>query len=98
MTPLDEYFDALPLRTLLTDFTELAKHAEPEEMQRLIRLVFRRVVWNPEGVHHVEFYNLPKTRPGHIRPSLEKRFTSKGWLDGPDRTRTGDLLRDRQAC
>ena len=46
----------------LCDFKELASVAEPEELQKLIRLAVRRIEWMPEGVHRVQFYYLPKTK------------------------------------
>jgi len=61
---VDERFEAEPLRTILTDFVALAEEATPEEIQRLLRLIVRRVEWFPDGSRYVEFYHMPKSRRG----------------------------------
>jgi hypothetical protein len=61
LTPLDENYNADGLRKLLSDFCSLAKNAHPEEMQKLLRLVVRRIEWKSMGSHRVQLYHLPKT-------------------------------------
>lgn len=98
LTPLSDYFDPLEMRGILTDFTLLVREATPEELQRLIRLIVRRVEWTPDDDGHwVEFYPIRKTRHG-LGPHLDNRFEINERSSGPDRIRTGDLLRDRQTC
>lgn len=60
LAPLDNHFDADVQRSLLLRFGELAGVAEPEELQRLLRLMVRRVEWEPDGAHRVQFYHLQK--------------------------------------
>ncbi len=50
-------FDAQTFMKTLCDFKKLASVAEPEELQKLIRLAVRRIEWMPEGVHRVQFYS-----------------------------------------
>ena len=40
----------------------------------------------------------PLTNPYAARIYADKDKLKTGFFNGPDRTRTGDLLRDRQAC
>jgi site-specific DNA recombinase len=97
LVPLQDYFETLPLRETLTEFSTLAAGADRAKIQTLIRLVIRRIEWMPDGNHAVEFYQMPKSRHGRIAPHLDLRLESNVRSDGPDRIRTGDLLRDRQA-
>ena len=48
------------LRTRLQSLELIRKTAEPEELQRLLRLMVRRVEWSPEGAHKVQLYVLPR--------------------------------------
>ena len=48
------------LRTRLESLGIIRKSAEPEELQRLLRLMVRRVKWSPEGKHKVQLYVLPR--------------------------------------
>ena len=103
LAPSEIPVDPQQIRELLGNFDRLVAFAEPEELQRLIRLIVRRVEWVPTDsgsvVHRVEIY-LSNQRQGNL--TLIKNpnfwFESKQRLDGPDRIRTGDLLRDRQTC
>lgn len=106
LVPMDEYFDTLPLRKTLSNFSALAGEAEPVEMQQLLRCMVRRIEWQPSGEHVVEFYGAKKSGAKKTRGNSEELplATPNNWLeverrsDGPDRIRTGDLLRDRQTC
>ena len=60
LTPLNENFEASGIESLLRDFATLARYAEPEEIQRLLRLMIRRVEWKTQGNNKVQFYHLPK--------------------------------------
>lgn len=80
---------------MLADFNEVTQIAEPEELQRLLRLLVRRVEWMPEGEHRV-YYALNAVKTASLKQ--QKLVQTNVWSGGPDRTRTGDLLRDRQAC
>ena len=60
LTPLNENFDASGIESLLRDFSTLARYAEPEEIQRLLRLTIRRIEWKTQGNCKVQFYHLPK--------------------------------------
>ena len=95
LLPIENSFDAATFGRRLADFSTLAKAAEPEELQRLLRLTVRKMEWMPDGAHRMELY-LPMGAPGKT-PSTDW-FKTNERSDGPDRIRTGDLLRDRQAC
>ncbi len=57
---LQERFDALPLRTMLSHFDTIAQAAQPAEMQRILRATVHRLEWQPAGEHVVNFYRLPR--------------------------------------
>ncbi len=61
------------LQQTLNEFAALAKRADREKLQRLIRLMVQKIEWTPEGDQVVEFYHIPKARldPLWIKP----RFT-----------------------
>lgn len=58
LAPAEMRFDAVKMRAALADFDRLIRHALPEEVQRLMRLLVRRIEWMPEGNHKVQFYAL----------------------------------------
>ena len=58
---LNTEFEAESLRSILTDVVRLAQEATPEELQRLLRLIVRRIEWLPDGTRWIEFYNLGNT-------------------------------------
>jgi site-specific DNA recombinase len=60
LQPVEDSLDIEALRENLKDFGELVKVAQPEELQRLLRLMVRRVEWKPEGKQHIEFFCLPR--------------------------------------
>ncbi len=112
IAPLEQKPDVHSLRAVLSDFTRMTRAAEPVQVQRLLHLMVRRVSWNPEGRHSMQLYKLPDLRQEHkiekmetqkempnpLAPVSANRFDISRWSDGPDRIRTGDLLRDRQTC
>lgn len=76
--PLNVRFDPAEFRKMLANFHTLARVAEEEELQRLIRLMVRRIEWMPEGEHRVQYY-LP-------RPAIHREwFATQVHSDGPDR-------------
>jgi DNA invertase Pin-like site-specific DNA recombinase len=56
LTPLDTSFDDGVFRKVLGDFSIIREHADPEELQRMLRLVVRQVAWMPEGNHRVDYW------------------------------------------
>ena len=92
--------DVEALRGLLSDFATLAEQAEPIELQRLLRLLVRRVVWNPCGQHTIELYDLSGAKKEGSQkqkmpnPELlqeeKDRFDISIWNGWPGRTRTSD--------
>ncbi len=116
IAPTENKPDAQALRTVLADFTIVTRGAEPVQLQRMLRLMVRRITWNPEGCHSIQLHKLPNRLPdlreefkkermetqkemsNPLAPEGADRFDISRWSDGPDRIRTGDLLRDRQAC
>ena len=100
LAPTIAEFDTAALQSKLTDFAAASRVAEPQELQRLICFLVRKVEWSPDGNHRIELYPLRKKRGSNPVPplsALENRLESNVWSGGPDRIRTGDLLRDRQA-
>jgi hypothetical protein len=92
LRPLEQNFDEKSFRRSLVRFSELSEKATEEERQRLFRLLVKRIDWLPEGEQRMLFYYLPE-------PKRDKDwFATSVRSDGPDRIRTGDLLRDRQTC
>lgn len=88
LNPLADRFNSDAVRAALTDFSAIAAEARPEELQRLLRLMVRRVEWGSSGSHRVQLWNLPKANQSSQR--------GKDWFDitmgsgCPGRTRTSD--------
>jgi site-specific DNA recombinase len=59
VAPAEQAIDAHALRRFLTDFEKLAEAAEPQELQKVMRLAMQRVEWGPDGRHKLLFYPLP---------------------------------------
>ena len=59
VAPAQEAVDGRALWKYLADFQSLSKAAQPEELQKLIRLAVKRIQWEPDGKHKVQFYSLP---------------------------------------
>lgn len=57
------------LRNRLQSLEVIRKTAQPEELQRLLRLMVRRVEWSPQGKHKVQLYVLPtkKRMPADLK-------------------------------
>jgi hypothetical protein len=92
LQPLQSSLDAGEFYEMFSHFTDVAQNADPEKMQRLLRLMIRRIEWLPDGGHSIEYFGLP------VNGKAKNWFYTTVCSDGPDRIRTGDLLRDRQAC
>ena len=79
LTPLNKNFDASGIESLWRDFATLARYAEPEEIQRLLRLMIRRVEWKTQGNNKVQFYHLPKR--GNIKTNCPPaQSANRQWL------------------
>ena len=92
LRPLEDSIDASTFSAMLENFGELAHQSDPEQLQRILRLMVRRVEWGPEGKRSLEYYCPPPKK--WARDWFQTNVRS----DGPDRIRTGGLLRDRQTC
>jgi site-specific DNA recombinase len=77
LAPLAENFDAATFRSILVDFDEFAREAEPEELQRVLRLMVKRIEWGTNGWHRVHFYHLPKSRLPH-QSTVRRWFETNG--------------------
>jgi hypothetical protein len=61
---IDDHFDAGVIHGILGSFVSMAKAAQPEELQRLMRLAVRQIEWMPDGGHRVMFRHFAK--PAHL--------------------------------
>ena len=59
VAPAEQAVDAQSLQSSLADFGKLAQVAEPQELQKVMRLTLKRVEWGNDGKHKVQFYSLP---------------------------------------
>ena len=82
---LEEHFDAATFREVVTSFVELSSQVEPEELQRLLRLMVRRIERMPGGAHRAQYYHLPRTGNG------KDRFYTERYFEAACRIRTGDF-------
>lgn len=60
LRPAETRVDVEALRLRLHAFDLIRKAAYPDELQRLLRLLVRRVKWSPEGAHTIQLYVLPQ--------------------------------------
>ncbi len=88
LQPLEHRFDAGAFCGMLADFSEVAQVAEPEELQRLLRLFVRRVEWMPQGEHRV-YYALDNLKSGRLKEKVPVQ--TNVWSGGPDH-RSCELL------
>ncbi len=83
--PAQEAVDRRALRNYPADFQSLAKAAQAEELQKIIRLVVKRRGWGPDGKHKVLFYSLPlnaQTNQGPSpSPSKNEKEGEEPWFD-----------------
>ena len=82
LAPLDYKFDWEEVRRALSDFGRIREFAEPVELQRLLRLIVRRVEWMPDNAHRVYYY-LPKDngRKKNLKPFTGSRLECFGESD-----------------
>ena len=78
LAPLGCGIDVRSVREQLVSFAEIIEEAEPEEMQRLMRLMVRRIEWMPQGAHRVQFYLQPLStrRQKPLKEGVENEKTS----------------------
>ncbi len=103
LSPLEKQIDPQALRRRMKDFSNLVKVAEPVEVQRLLRLMVRRIEWVPDGAHRVELYAVRQGRRREARASKDDGDGPIEWLQtnvsfgGAEGIRTPDLLSAIQA-
>jgi site-specific DNA recombinase len=102
LTPLEERFDSAGFRQALTAFNDLAQEAQPQELQRMLRLLTKKVEWGSDGTHRMHFHSLPEQVLAQQSLPLTKKSVSPpkaentDWFDitmsrgCPGRTRTSD--------
>lgn len=90
LLPLQDYFETIPLRETLAEFSALAPGVDKAKLQKLIRLSIKRIEWLPDGEHAVEFYQMPKWRRNGSAAPLETWLESNEWSDTPGRIRTSN--------
>lgn len=72
LSPLHSGIDASAFRRQLIDFSDIVAEAQPDEMQRLMRLMVKQIEWMPKesqaddlpGAHRVQFYAWPEQNQG----------------------------------
>jgi hypothetical protein len=64
LAPPANAFDLEVFRSTLSSFSALAQAAEPEELQRLVRLLVSRIDWAPDSASRIQFYYLPRRARG----------------------------------
>jgi len=83
LAALDSGINATAFRNQLIDFAEVIEEARPEEMQRLIRLLVKKIEWMPEGndegAHSVQFYAWPKARNGLSQKNIGLQSAPEGF-------------------
>ena len=79
LVPLNENFDAGEITDLLRDFQTLAKCAEPQELQHLIRACVRRIEWKTDGNIKMQLYKVGKGY-GTKTNSLPAQRAGREWL------------------
>jgi hypothetical protein len=55
LLPLQDYFETMPLRETLAEFSALAPGVDKVKLQKQIQLKIKRIEWLPHGDHAVEF-------------------------------------------
>lgn len=56
LAPLNASFSVAEFQEVLTDFSALCDNLEPLDLQRLLRVMVRRIEWMPDGNHRVHYY------------------------------------------
>lgn len=82
LTPLEERFDASVFRKTLCGFDELVAKAQPQEIQRMLRLMLRKVEWGSDGTYHLHFYSLPQSQSVKTKKSaFQSDSEIADWFD-----------------
>lgn len=98
LVPIEDSFDVGRFRSALSDFEQVSRDAAPERLHKLLRLTVKNIKWQSDGTSTVDYYLPLDKMQKPISNVSADRFDINVRSGGPDRTRTGDLLRDRQAC
>jgi hypothetical protein len=96
LAPLDNGITAEKFRKQLITFSDIIEEAQPEEIQRIMRLMVKRIEWMPTDEARFEFFAWPDTAGGMKSSSKQKtypeevqdRFASNVQLGWGTRTRT----------
>ncbi len=69
LLPAETSVDAAILRTKLLSLDIVRRAAYPDELQRLLRLMVRRIEWSPSGDCKVQLFALPakNQKPAHSK-------------------------------
>ncbi len=78
LQPLESSLDAGAFNEMFSRFSEVAQGADPEKLQKLLRLMIRRIEWMPDGTHSVEYFGLPTDG------KAKNWFYTMRRSDGPD--------------
>ena len=82
LTPLEEPFDANVFRKTPCSFDELVAEAQPQEMQRMLRLMLRKVEWGSDGTHNLHFYSLSQSQSVKTKKSaFQNDSENADWFD-----------------
>ncbi len=97
LIPVEKRFNEAGFRIALEKMVTAIEGAEPADLQKILRLVVRRLSWGAEGKRQLEMHN-PRPLRKESGDWAGDWFDHSLRSDGPDRIRTGGLLRDRQTC
>lgn len=95
---LQSGLNAETFRSQLISWADVMQEARPEEKQRLIRLLVRKIEWQPEGNQTIEFFALPQLpqKSRQIKNEKTSPETNQDWFATsvrygcPGRIRTSD--------
>jgi hypothetical protein len=73
-------FNVASFRCESAGFQQIEAAAHAEELQRLLRLLVRKVEWSAEGEHEVQFYLLPNRKSSPKPDSEDNRFDLNRWM------------------
>lgn len=96
LAPISAGLEPGAFREKMVTFAEQVEEATPEEKQRLLRLIVRRLEWMPNGEHRVEFHYIPDAAPQRLITEKTSPDRAQDWLQTgirtgcSGRTRTSD--------
>jgi hypothetical protein len=64
LAPLNQDFDTDKFLNVLKDFTLMREKADPQKLQRLLRVIVRKVEWMPDNKHRAHYYILNSRKNG----------------------------------